>query len=107
MQGEYSHEQYKSNNEGSIVGALFVLFFVFIFIVALIFRKGGDSTNFGGKGGGRRGPSALDLLLLGSILSSGRGSSSGGFGGGFGGSSGGFGGFGGGSFGGGGAGGSW
>ena len=80
---------------------------MFIFIIALIFKKGGDSTNFGGKGGGRRGPSALDLLLLGSILSSGRGRSSGGFGGGFGGSSGGFGGFGGGSFGGGGAGGSW
>lgn len=107
MQGEYSHEQYSNTNGESVVAALFVLFIVFIFIIALIFKKGGDTTNFGGRGGGRRGPSALDLLLLGSILSSGRGRSSGGFGGGFGGSSGGFGGFGGGSFGGGGAGGSW
>ena len=75
----------------------------------MISKKGGGTTNLGG--GNKRGPSALDLLLLGSILSSaGRGRSGGFGGGGFGGGGfggGGFGGFGGGGFGGGGAGGSW
>ena len=103
--GEYSYQEYKKGTDGSFFGPLLILFFVFIFIMAFIGKKGGDSSNFGG--GNRKGPSALDLLLLGSILSSGgRGSSGGSFGsGGFGG--GGFGGFGGGGFGGGGAGGSW
>lgn len=103
--GEYSHEQYKKGESGSALGPFLVLFLVFIFIIALFGKKGGGPTNIGG--GNRKGPSALDLLLLGSILSGGRGNS-GGFGGtsgGFGG--GGFGGFGGGGFGGGGAGGSW
>ena len=60
----------------------------------------------GGNHRGGRNMNAMDALFLASILGSGRGRSSGGFGGGgFG--SGGFGGFGGGRFGGGGAGGSW
>lgn len=106
--GEYSHEKYTKGDEGSLAGAFIVLFIVFIFIITAVSRKGGGTTNLGG--GNRRGPGALDLLILGSLLSgSGRGRSggfgSGGFGGGFGG--GGFGGFGGGGFGGGGAGGSW
>lgn len=107
--GEYSHEQYKKGAEGELIPALGVLFFIMIFVIAMIARKGGGTTNIGG--GNRRGPSAFDLLILGSILSSGGRGRSGGFGGGgFGGGSfggGGFGGFGGGSFGGGGAGGSW
>ncbi len=107
--GEYSHEQYTKGAEGDLIPALGVLFFIVIFVIAMIARKGGGTTNIGG--GNRRGPSAFDLLILGSILSSGGRGRSGGFGGGgFGGGSfggGGFGGFGGGSFGGGGAGGSW
>jgi len=101
--GEVNHKEYSSGEEGSAIGALVVLFLVFLFILFL--SKKGGGTHMGG--GGKRGPSALDLLILGSLLSSGRGGRSGGFGGGgsFGG--GGFGGFGGGSFGGGGAGGSW
>jgi uncharacterized protein len=101
--GEYNHAQYTKGAGGSFLPAAGVLFFVFIFIISMISKKGG-TTNLGG--GNKRGPSALDLLLLGSILSSaGRGRSGGFGGGGFGG--GGFGGFGGGGFGGGGAGGSW
>jgi len=106
--GEYSYQEYKKETEGSLFGSLLVLFFVFIFIIAFIGKKGGGSSNIGG--GNHRGPSALDLLLLGSILTSGSRGSSGGSFGGFGGGSfggGGFGGFGGGGFGGGGAGGSW
>lgn len=103
--GEYSFEEYKKGEEGGIAGVIVILFFVFIFVALSMGKKGGNTTNLGGRG--RRGPSALDLLLLGSLLSGGRGSS-GGFGGGFGGGGGGgFGGFGGGGFGGGGAGGSW
>lgn len=106
--GEFSHSDYKKGEEGSLFGSLVVLFLVILFVTYLV-KKGGNTTHMGG--GRKRGPSALDLLLLGSILSSGRGGRSGGFGGGsfggggFGGGS--FGGFGGGSFGGGGAGGSW
>lgn len=107
--GEYNHAQYTKGAGGSFLPAAGVLFFVFIFIISMISKKGGGTTNLGG--GNKRGPSALDLLLLGSILSSaGRGRSGGFGGGGFGGGGfggGGFGGFGGGGFGGGGAGGSW
>ena len=107
--GEYSHTQYTKGADGSIFPAIAVLFFVIVFVVSMISKKGGGTTNLGG--GNKRGPSALDLLLLGSILSSaGRGRSGGFGGGGFGGGGfggGGFGGFGGGGFGGGGAGGSW
>ncbi len=102
--GEYSYQEYKKGEGGGTAGTLVILLFVFLFVVLAIGKKGGNTTHLGG--GGRRGPSALDLLLLGSLLSGGRGSS-GGFGGGFGGGGGGFGGFGGGGFGGGGAGGSW
>ncbi len=102
--GEYSYKDYKGGEEGSAAAAIFVLILVIFFVISAV-RRGGNSTNLGG--GKRGGPSALDLLILGSLLSGGRGgrSSGGGFGGGFGG--GGFGGFGGGGFGGGGAGGSW
>ncbi len=103
--GEYTSAQYAAKTKDSGSGAIAVVVFMVIFFLAMVFKKKGP-TNIGG--GGRRGPSALDVLLLGSILSgSGRhgggfgGGSSGGFGGG------GFGGFGGGGFGGGGAGGSW
>lgn len=103
--GEHSYQEYKKGEEGSLFGPILVLFLVFIFIISLFGKKGGP-TNIGG--GNRKGPSALDLLMLGSILSSGGRGRSGGFGGGgFGGGGGGFGGFGGGGFGGGGAGGSW
>lgn len=103
--GEHSYQEYKKGEE-SLFGPLLVLFIVFMFIIMLFGKKGGGPTNIGG--GNRRGPSALDLLLLGSMLSGGRGGrSSGGFGGGSFGGGGGFGGFGGGGFGGGGAGGSW
>ena len=105
--GEYSYKQYNdSENAGAVAGAVIVALFVAIFVIVAALSNRGGGTHIGG--GGRKGPSALDLLILGSMLSSGgRGRSSGGFGsgGGFGG--GGFGGFGGGGFGGGGAGGSW
>lgn len=78
--GEHSYEEYKKGEE-SFVGPLIVMFFVFLFLMFVIGKKGGGPTNIGG--GNRKGPSALDLLLLGSMLSSGsRGRSSGGFGGG-------------------------
>lgn len=106
--GEYNYKEYKKGEEGSLGGSLFVLVMVILFVIFLL-SKNNNTTNLGG--GNRRGPGALDLLLLGSILSSGGRGRSGGFGGGFGSSGGfgggGFGGFGGGSFGGGGAGGSW
>jgi uncharacterized protein len=108
--GEYSHEQYTKGSGDGFFGAMLVLFLVVFFVIVMALKQVGNTTNISGKG--KRGPSALDLLILGSMLSGGRGRSSGGFGsggfgsgGGFGG--GGFGGFGGGSFGGGGAGGSW
>lgn len=108
--GEITSDKYAAKAQGSgAVGSISLIVFLVIVFFAMVFKKKGP-TNMGG--GGRRGPSAWDMLLLGSILSgSGRGHSSGGFGGGgFGGggfSGGGFGGFGGGGFGGGGAGGSW
>jgi uncharacterized protein len=88
---------------GSIVGAIFFIAIIVIFMV----RIGGRGGR-GGSGGGW-----FNWLLLGALMNSGRGSGSsgwggGGFGGGGGSSGGGFGGFGGGGdFGGGGAGGSW
>jgi uncharacterized protein len=102
--GEYSYKQYSGGDGEGAAGAVGVIFLVIMFIIIAIARKGGNTTNLGG--GSRRGPSAMDLLILGSLLSGGRGRS-GGFGGGFGSGGGGFGGFGGGGFGGGGAGGSW
>jgi len=103
--GEYSYKQYSGGEGESAAGVIGVIIMVILFIIISIARRGGNSTNLGG--GSRRGPSAMDLLILGSLLSGGRGRS-GGFGGGFGGGGGGgFGGFGGGGFGGGGAGGSW
>lgn len=101
--GEYSVEEYMGKDSGvSVVGILFILVIVVLFILAA--TRGGGSQNMGGRG--RRSPDALDMFLLGSMLGgSGRGRSGGFGGGGFGG--GGFGGFGGGGFGGGGAGGSW
>jgi uncharacterized protein len=88
---------------GSIVGAVFFIAIILIFLM----RIGGRGGR-GGSGGGW-----LSWMLLGALMNSGRGSGSsgwggGGFGGGGGSSGGGFGGFGGGGdFGGGGAGGSW
>jgi len=88
---------------------LLIILFVILIILSSL-KRGGRGGGFGGGGGG----GWLGLLLLNSVLNSGRGSSSGWSGGGFGGGGwgggggGGFGGgFGGGSAGGGGAGGSW
>ncbi len=116
--GEISTDEFANGGDGeAAIGAFIFLFAVILVFVLLLSggKNGGQNIGGGGNGGNRRDVSALDLLLLGSILSnSGRKSGgyggggfggSGGFGGGFGG--GGFGGFGGGSFGGGGAGGSW
>lgn len=102
--GEISSAEYaKKTQDAGAFGSISVLVLMGIFFILMAFKKKGP-TNMGG--GGKRGPSALDLLLLGSLLSGSSRGSSGGFGGGgFGG--GGFGGFGGGGFGGGGAGGSW
>src|SRR6266481_895928 len=95
-----------TNSWGSIVGAVF-----FVAIIVIFLMRIGGRGGRGGSGGGW-----LSWLLLGALMNSGRGSGSsgwggGGFGGGGGGggsSGGGFGGFGGGGdFGGGGAGGSW
>lgn len=108
--GEVSSAEYAAKSGGSgAFGSIGVIIFIIIVFIALAFKKGGPK-NIGG--GGKRGPSGLELLLLGSLLSGvGRGHSGGfgGFGGGGGGGfgGGGFGGFGGGGFGGGGAGGSW
>ena len=98
---DYGHKGKKSGEKGISFG--FIIFIVFI-IIAMISRKSGGSNNKHiGTGG------LPFWLLLGGMMNSGRGSSSGSWGGFSGGSSGGggFGGFGGGSFGGGGAGGSW
>jgi uncharacterized protein len=90
-----------SNSWGSIVGAVF-----FVAIIVIFLMRIGGRGGRGGSGGGW-----LSWMLLGALMNSGRGSSGwggGGFGGGGGSSGGGFGGFGGGGdFGGGGAGGSW
>ncbi|MFA6334190.1 MAG: TPM domain-containing protein [Bacteroidales bacterium] len=97
--GEISSDEYAAKVQGSgAFGSIAVVIFMVIVFIVLSFKKRGP-TNMGG--GGRRGPSGLDLLLLGSLLSGAGRGHSGGFGGG------GFGGFGGGGFGGGGAGGSW
>jgi uncharacterized protein len=109
--GEISSRDYASRTEegtSGYGGLIFIIIIIaFIIIISSASRKN-NGNNIGG-GGKRRGLSALDMLILGSMLS-GRGGRSGGFGGGFGGGGfggGGFGGFGGGGFGGGGAGGSW
>ena len=105
--GEISSAEYaaKTQVSGGFASIAVVLFMVIVFFV-MVFKKNGPN-NMGGEG--KRGPSALDLLLLGSLLSGAGRGRSGGFGGfgGSGGGGGGFGGFGGGGFGGGGAGGSW
>jgi uncharacterized protein len=108
--GEYTSDEYAASSaqEGGIAAAVLVIIFVIAVAVISAASKKGGGGNYGG--GGKKGPGLAELLLLGSLLSGGRGRS-GGFGGGFGGSGGfgggGFGGFGGGGFGGGGAGGSW
>ena len=106
--GEYSSKEYAAKtDDGDMLPAVgLIICNIVMVVLSALGKKGGGSNNIGG--GGRRGPGALELLLLGSLLSGG-GRSSGGFGGGgFGsGGGGGFGGFGGGGFGGGGAGGSW
>ena len=115
LSGEISSDEFANRYGGgdnliaTVIGILFIGFILLCIVVAIF---GKDENNMGGngRGGGRKGPNALDLLLLGSILSNSGSRSSGGFGGGFGSGSGGFGGFGGfggGHFGGGGAGGSW
>lgn len=105
LKGEISYKEY-GGESGAGLGALIVFLFIFLFII--LGAKKGGGTNMGS--GNRKGPSALDIILLSSLFG-GRGGSGGSYSGGFGGGSrggGGFsGGFGGGSFGGGGAGGSW
>lgn len=92
------------SDDESILPSLVFLILIICFVVVMF--KGGNTKNYGG-GTRNRKFSALDVIILDSILNSSGSSNRGGgnYGGGFGG--GGFGGFGGGSFGGGGAGGSW
>ena len=104
--GEYKADEVMSDGEDNpILGILFILFFIFIFVVLPIIKNRKDNNNhMGGKGGG------IDFwttLLLANALGGSRGSSGGGSFGDFSSGGGSFGGFGGGSFGGGGAGGSW
>jgi len=104
--GEYKADEVMSDGEDNpILGILFLLFFIFIFVVLPIIKNRKDNNNhMGGKGGG------IDFwttLLLANALGGSRGSSGGGSFGDFSSGGGSFGGFGGGSFGGGGAGGSW
>ncbi len=115
--GEISTDEFANNSDetGSVVAAfLFIIFLGILFIVLLLSGNKNGPKNMGGGGNNDRDVSALDLLILGSVLSGNNRRSSGNYGGGFGSSGGfgsggfgGFGGFGGGSFGGGGAGGSW
>lgn len=114
--GEISTDEFAngSDDTGAVaVASLFVIFLVILFVVLLASGNKNGPKNMGG-GNNNRDVSALDLLILGSILSGNSRRNSGNYGGGFGNSGGfgsggfgGFGGFGGGSFGGGGAGGSW
>ena len=105
LTGEFKEDRTFENNEGFPFSSLmpFIIFIVILFI--LWSRKDGNQN---GRGGGRRGLSPWDIIILSNM---GRSSSSGGFGGSSGGGSfggGGFGGgFGGGGFGGGGASGGW
>lgn len=104
--GEYkAPEGYRKNKSGKGDGSGWVGFIIIVIIIFFILAKGG-----GGRGGGmmsRRGFGDVATgMLLGNLLSGGRGGG-GGFGGGGSSGGGGFGGFGGGSFGGGGAGGDW
>lgn len=115
--GEISTDEFANGGDDAGSIAAFIFLFVVIMVFVLLLAGGNNGgKNIGGgngNGGNRHDASALDLLLLGSILNNAGRRSSGSFGGGFGGSGGfgggfgGFGGFGGGSFGGGGAGGSW
>lgn len=101
LSGEITYSEWEDSDStvGGIFAILVVLFVIFVIIMVLFGGNGGK--NMGSNS--RKGPSALDVMLLSSLLLGGKGGSSGSFGG-----SGGFGGgFGGGSFGGGGAGGSW
>lgn len=111
IKGEISTDEYaNTDSEGGFLGVA-VLFFIILIVVLALISKDNPRNIGGGNNRGGKNFDALDAIILGSILSGGRGGrSSGGFGGFGGGSSGGFGGFGGfggGSFGGGGAGGSW
>ena len=108
--GEYKAPAgYRNRGKGS-GGSSILGIIIFIFVMIMLFARGGGR---GGRGGGgmasRRGFGDVATgMLIGHLLSGGRGGGGfGGGGGGFGGGGGGFGGFGGGSFGGGGAGGSW
>ena len=103
--GEYTADEVMSE-ENPVLGIIFILFFIFIFIVLPIIKNRKDNNNhMGGRSGG------IDFwttLFLANLLGGGgRGSSGGGSFGDFSSGGGSFGGFGGGSFGGGGAGGSW
>ncbi len=99
--GEISYKELEKKSTGRRFSPI-LLIAVIIYLLGSIGGKGKNMGNNKRSGG----PGVLDMILLSSILSGGRGGSYGGSSGGFGG--GGFGGgFGGGSFGGGGAGGSW
>lgn len=106
--GEYSFDEYKSDDRRAVFFAFSVvlLLIVIVFIVATIYNKNhpnnNDGDHFSSDGDDRRkGRSYAGPIFWGGLPRGGFGG--GGFGGGFGGGSGGFGGFGGGSFGGGGS----
>lgn len=102
--GEYSHQQYQEQTEGSPYAGIIPIFI--ILLVFLLIRVSRARSYTVGRGGG----SFWTAMMLGSMLGSGHRHHGGGWGNfssGSGNFGGGFGGFGGGSFGGGGAGGSW
>lgn len=110
VSGEISTDEFAKGAEDDSLPVIvvFVIFMIVFFVFLLISSGKNGPKNMGGGGGDHKGPSALDLVMLGILSGAGRGGrSSGGFGGGSSGGFGGFGGFGGGGFGGGGAGGSW
>lgn len=106
LMGKYKAADY-TKKQNSPSGFIVLLIFLIIMVLSLIGRNKNNNHTIGKKN------SSLPFWLLLSMMGSGNGRSSGGFGGfggsggGFGGGGGGFGGFGGGSFGGGGASGSW
>lgn len=103
FKGKYKGER-KHNKENKFPILPFIVIIVIVLILFSRNKKGGGNSN--GSGGLTGGPSLLDILVLSSLGSSGRGGFGGSSGGGFGG--GGFGGgFGGGGFSGGGSSGSW